>query len=55
LQALSAGLAALVLLADALPTGWQAAAAAGSAEDASQLWLPLALDALVRGARACSA
>lgn len=44
-----------MLLADALPTGWQAAAAAaGGAEDASQLWLPLALDALVRGVRACS-
>lgn len=49
-QALAAGLSALVLVADGLPVGWRAAAAAeGSASEAARLWLPLAIDSLVRG------
>ena len=51
MQALACLLALSALLADGLPMGWQtAAAAAGGASEAAHLWLPLALDALVRGA-----
>lgn len=51
-QALAAGLAALALVADGLPVGWRTAAAAeGGASEVARLWLPLALDSLVRGAR----
>ena len=50
-QALASLLALLALVADGLPMGWQTAAAtAGGTSEAARLWLPLALDALVRGA-----
>lgn len=50
-QALASLLALSALVADGLLMGWQTAAAvAGGASEAARLWLPLALDALVRGA-----